>query len=211
LAEATPPRVAERAEASRLWHDLHVCAELSPSLDVIVDEPRRKLTVLLATPETVVTESRYPAGQPGADPHIHRLHADIFHVLEGAIMFLLGADHTEHRIDAGTTVIAPPGMVHGFNMAPDTDTAYLNVHAPGMRFDVYLRKRRLVSGSEVDALTAAHDIYDEPPDGGLPAEQAVISSDGLIETWRRWAPPGAETDRAAEGMAVALTLVRDGP
>jgi quercetin dioxygenase-like cupin family protein len=188
----------------RLWHDPQVRADLSPSLEVIIDEPGRRLTVLLATPSAVVTESRYPAGWPGADPHIHRRHADIFHVVEGALVFLLGPAHPEHRIEAGGTVVAPAGIVHGFRVAPETDAVYLNVHAPGMGFDVYLRKRRLVSGSDVDALAAAHDIYDEPADGGLPAERGVISTDGLVQTWRRWAPPGDGTDRASEVMTVAL-------
>jgi quercetin dioxygenase-like cupin family protein len=180
-------------------------------MEVLTDEPPRRLTVLVATADAVVTETRYPAGQPGADPHIHRLHADIFHVMEGALMFLLGPGHAMHRIEAGGTVIAPPGIVHGFDVAPDADTVYHNAHAPGMGFDVYLRNRRLVPAAEVSALAASHDIYDEPPDGGLPAEHGVISSDGMVETWRRWAPPGAETDRAAEVMALAFALVCDAP
>jgi quercetin dioxygenase-like cupin family protein len=184
-----------------------VGSDLSPSREVLIDEPPRYLAVLLATPEAVVTETRYPAGQAGADPHVHRLHADVFHIVEGAIVFLVGPDHTRHRIDAGGTVIARPGMVHGFDVAPDTDTVYLNVHAPGMGFDVYLRTRSSLPDAEFEAFAALHDIYDEPDDGGLPEGEGVISRDGLIETWRRSAPPGAQTGRVAELMAVALALV----
>ncbi len=166
--------------------------------------PGRRLAILISSLEAVVTESRYAAGTPGADPHIHCLHADIFHIVAGALEFLVGPDHAERSLGAGDTVLVPPGLVHGFRVAADADTVYVNAHAPGMGFDVYLRERRSVPEAQLEAFFARHDIYDEPPDGGLPADRVVISPDGLVQTWRQWAPPGSTTDRAAEAMSAGL-------
>jgi quercetin dioxygenase-like cupin family protein len=196
--------------AAPVWHDPGVADGMSPAVHVISDAPGNVLRVLVATPEAVLTESRYHAGRPGADPHVHRRHADIFHIVHGALVFLLGPAHDEHRLTVGDTVIAPPGVVHGFRVAADEDTVYLNVHAPGFGFDVYLEKRRGLTGAALEAMAAAHDVFDEPRDGGLPAGRGVIAPDGLIETWRRWAEPGAETDRVAEVMAMGIALAAAG-
>jgi quercetin dioxygenase-like cupin family protein len=182
-----------------------------PTLEQITDRPGRQLVVLMATPEAVVTESRYAAGQPGADPHVHRRHADIFHVVEGALVFVVGPARAEHRLSRGDTVIAPPGLVHGFRVPASEDSWYLNVHAPGVGFDVYLRERGIVDDrGQLDAMADRHDSYDVPADGGLPVEHAVIAAGGLVATWRAWAPPGQETETAAAAMeaALALTLER---
>ena len=87
-----------------------------PSLEVITDRRDRRLVVLMSTPEAVVTEARYGPGQPGANPHVHRRHADLFHVVEGGLEFLLGPNHAWHRLGPGQTVIAPPGVIHGFQL-----------------------------------------------------------------------------------------------
>jgi len=39
----------------------------------------------------------------------------------------------------------------------------------------------------------------------------VISSAGLVETWRRWAPPGEDTETAAAVMRAALELALSTP
>jgi len=56
-----------------------------------------------------------------------------------------------------------------------------------------------------------HDIYDEPADGGLPEDRAVISTAGLVESWWSWAPPGENTEAAAAVMAAALGLILSRP
>lgn len=183
-----------------------------PSLEVITDRPDRRLVVLMSTPEAVVTQARYGPGQPGASPHVHRRHADLFHVVEGGLEFLLGPNHSRHRLDSGQTVIAPPGVVHGFDLPASEAGWFLNVHAPGVEFDVYLRERGLIEDRALlDAKAARHDIYDEPADGGLPEDRAVISSAGLVETWRSWAPPGEDTETAAAVMRAALELALSTP
>lgn len=65
-----------------------------------------------------------------ASPHTHAEHVDVFHVLDGTLEFRAG-DGTV-RVPAGSTVAAPPLLVHGFrNPSGDEDAAYLNLHAPG--------------------------------------------------------------------------------
>ena len=118
-----------------------------PSLEVITDRPDRRLVVLMSTPEAVVTQARYGPGQPGASPHVHRRHADLFHVVEGGLEFLLGPNHSRHRLGPGQTVIAPPGVVHGFDLPASEAGWFLNVHAPGVEFDVYLRIVKITRAS----------------------------------------------------------------
>jgi quercetin dioxygenase-like cupin family protein len=181
-------------------------------MEVITDRPGRRLRVLLAMPEVVVTESRYAAAQPGARPHVHRRHADIFHVVEGAVVFSIGADDAKQLAEAGQTVIIPPGLVHGFDVAPEHDSLFLNAHAPGVGFDVYLQQRRGVEqGPELDSLAARYDSYDPPADGGLPPESAVLSAAGLVETWRAWAPDGEASEVVGAALARALAWYQPSP
>jgi thiamine-phosphate pyrophosphorylase len=74
----------------------------------------------------------------GATPHVHAEHADVFHVLDGTMEFRAG-DGTV-RLPAGSTMAAPPGLVHGFRI-PEGEASYLNLHLPGGwardRFDTY--------------------------------------------------------------------------
>src|SRR4051794_16973891 len=71
-----------------------------------------RIVLKSALPDLTVTESWFPTARPGASPHLHREHADTFYVLEGELAFLL--DDEEHVVGPGTTVCAPPGVVHGF-------------------------------------------------------------------------------------------------
>ena len=63
-----------------------------------------------------------------ASAHVHAEHADVFHVLSGTMEFRAG-DGTV-RVPAGSTVAAPPLLLHGFRI-PEGDAHYLNLHAPG--------------------------------------------------------------------------------
>jgi mannose-6-phosphate isomerase-like protein (cupin superfamily) len=174
-------------------------------MEVITDQRGRRLAVLLAMPEVVVTESRYAAAQPGAQPHVHRRHADIFHVVGGAVVFSIGPDDAKQLAEAGQTVIIPPGVVHGFDVSPVHDSVFLNAHAPGLGFDVYLKERRGVrAGPERDALAARYDSYDPPADGGRAPESAVLSAAGLIETWTAWAPHGEASEVVGAALARAF-------
>jgi thiamine-phosphate pyrophosphorylase len=63
-----------------------------------------------------------------ATPHVHAEHADVFHVLAGTMEFRAG-DGTV-RVPAGSTLAAPPLLLHGFRV-PEGDAHYLNLHTPG--------------------------------------------------------------------------------
>jgi mannose-6-phosphate isomerase-like protein (cupin superfamily) len=66
----------------------------------------------------------------GVGPHMHRVHADVFYILDGELDLRLGAGTV--RVPLGSCVTAPPGLVHGFRNRGDDDVRYLNVHAPGV-------------------------------------------------------------------------------
>lgn len=70
------------------------------------------------------------AFEPGQE---HRLHAHegmdkVYHVLEGAGVFLL--DDREEAMDAGTMLIAPEGVPHGIRNTGDGRLVVLAVLAP---------------------------------------------------------------------------------
>jgi thiamine-phosphate pyrophosphorylase len=66
----------------------------------------------------------------GVGPHTHRVHADVFYVLDGELDLRLG-DGTV-RVPPGSCVTAPPHLVHGFRNRTDDEVRYLNLHAPGV-------------------------------------------------------------------------------
>jgi len=72
-----------------------------------------------------------------ASPHVHAEHADVFHVLDGTLEFRAG-DGTV-RVPAGSTVAAPPLLVHGFRNPGPERIRVLNIHAPYAGFIGRLR------------------------------------------------------------------------
>jgi thiamine-phosphate pyrophosphorylase len=96
----------------------------------------RALRAALPAGEAVVTDGSASIPQidwlrssgGNATPHAHAEHADVFHVLEGTMEFRAG-DGTV-RLPAGSTIAAPPRLVHGFRI-PEGEASYLNLHVPG--------------------------------------------------------------------------------
>ncbi len=103
------------------------------------------------------------AGLDGASPHVHRNHSDLFFVLAGELTVLVGPEQRETVLPAGSLVVAPPLVVHGFRNGSDAEVRYLNFHAPGGGFADYLR-----------GVSPGFDSEDPPADGGRPAEDALI-------------------------------------
>lgn len=152
LREATDPAQAARA----------LRAPLPPGGAIVCEpgEPRRALL-----PQLEVLEDSLAAGKQGARPHTHRVHTDVFYVLEGELELRLG-DETV-RVPAGSCVTAPPSLVHGFRNPGTTEARYLNLHAPG----VYARGRD--SGERPEQF----DTYDGV-DGGSADVRGTVSGPG---------------------------------
>lgn len=139
----------------------------SPQGETITDTERRNVVLLVDREELSITRSRYAPGERGPDPHVHREHTDSFYVLEGELAFRLGPDGQDLRVPAGTFVAVPPNLVHSFQNAGGTDARFLNFHTPDGGFARYMRDLR-------DGNEASFDSFDPPPDGGLPARDAIV-------------------------------------
>lgn len=138
--------------------------------EVVGDSPDRRVEILCDDEALNATWSRFGPGREGADLHVHRRHTDIFYVLEGELTVRLGLEDRQVTVPAGTLARVPPLVVHGFRNAGDHDMRYLNLHAPGQRFNDYLRAMR-------DGRTFAYDQEPPPADGGRPASEAVVGGE----------------------------------
>jgi quercetin dioxygenase-like cupin family protein len=121
-----------------------------------LENDERVLQIKAARPELCVFEFDAKAGYTGPGPHIHREHVDAFYVLEGELEFALDGETV--RAPAGTFVAATPGVVHTFTNAADAPVRFLNLHAPGMRFDEYLR--RMDAGESGRRFHESFDVYE---------------------------------------------------
>jgi quercetin dioxygenase-like cupin family protein len=139
----------------------------------ITDRPGRLLLVKAEHELIDVTESLYAGGEPGADPHVHRSHADGFYVLDGELALRLGPDGELCRATAGTLVLVPPGVIHSFANESSGEVRYLNLHAPSLGFIQSLRARR-VDGYDPDRF----DSFDPPADGGRPVSDTIVRGPG---------------------------------
>ena len=126
----------------------------------ITDRPDRRATVLVDADELIVSEFAYGAGQRGAELHVHRDHADAFLVVEGEFSFAL----RDGRLPgpAGTLVVLPPDVAHGFDNDSTAAARCYNLHMPSSGFGDYLRGRN-----------PGFDQHDPPPDGGLDPSSAI--------------------------------------
>jgi mannose-6-phosphate isomerase-like protein (cupin superfamily) len=134
--------------------------------EAIVDTAERELRILADHELLNLTWTRHAAGERGAEPHVHLRHTDAFYVLEGEVTFGLGPELEKLEAPAGTLVLVPPGVVHGFDNDGPSETRFLNVHAPSGGFVEYLRGR------------GDFDSQDPPEDGGRPASDAVVRGPG---------------------------------
>ena len=131
--------------------------------DTITDRPEeRRATVLVETDELTISEFDYGPGERGARPHVHREHADAFLVLEGEFTFHLRDG--SRALPAGTLVVFPPGVVHGFDNDSGAHARCFNFHMPSFGFADYMRGRN-----------PDFDQFDPPEDGGLDPSLVVTA------------------------------------
>jgi len=131
--------------------------------DTITDRPEeRRATVLVETAELTISEFDYGPGERGAKPHVHRKHADAFLVFEGEFTFHL-RDGSRAR-PAGTLVVFPPGVVHGFDNDSAGHTRCFNFHMPSYGFADYMRGRN-----------PDFDQHDPPENGGVDPAAVVVA------------------------------------
>lgn len=135
--------------------------------ELIGDSPERRVEILCDHDALNATWSRFGPGRAGADLHVHRLHSDLFYVLEGELTVRL--DSVERVVPAGTLARVPPLVVHGFRNGSDADVRYLNFHAPGRRFADYLRALR-------DGRTFTYDQEPPPADGARPPSEVELTA-----------------------------------
>jgi len=126
----------------------------------ITDRPGRRATLLVDTDELTVSEFFYGPGERGAEPHVHRHHADAFLVVEGEFTF--ASRDGSLTAPAGTLLLFPPGVVHGFDNDSAANARLFNLHAPASGFADHLRGRN-----------PGFDQHDPPADGGVDPTSAV--------------------------------------
>src|SRR3712207_208817 len=74
------------------------------------------LTFLELSPELLVMETTYRAGDSEAPEHFHPNQEERFVALEGAVGVVVGQ---ERRLEAGTELSIPRGRPHRFGALPD--------------------------------------------------------------------------------------------
>jgi quercetin dioxygenase-like cupin family protein len=122
--------------------------------ETITDRPGRRATLLVDADELTVSEFSYGSGERGAEPHVHRHHADAFLVVEGEFTFVFRDGSLTGP--AGSLFLFPPGVVHGFDNDSTANARCFNLHMPASGFADYLR------GQNPD-----FDQHDPPADGGI--------------------------------------------
>ena len=123
--------------------------------------------IKVGRPELVVTEATYAPGDTGPDPHVHHDHVDSFFVLEGQLEWRVGPSLEPHVGTAGTFVSVPRDVLHTFRNPGPGEARFLNLHAPGLGFERYLR------GDFPE-----FDQHYLPEGSGLPPEGVVLLEPG---------------------------------
>lgn len=130
----------------------------------------RRATVLVDADELIVSEFAYGPGERGATRHVHREHADGFLVVEGEFAF----HHRDGTLatPAGTLLLFPPNVVHGFDNDSEATARCFNFHMPSSGFGDYLHGRN-----------PGFDQHDPPTDGGVaPSEIVAVRLSGGVST-----------------------------
>jgi mannose-6-phosphate isomerase-like protein (cupin superfamily) len=141
--------------------------------EAVSDTPTRELRILCEHDWLTVTWTRHATGERGAEPHVHLHHVDVFFVLAGQMTLQVGPELERMTADAGTLVMVPPCVVHGFDNDGPGELRFLNFHAPGCGFADYLRGQ------------GDFDQHPPPDDGGRPLSDAIVTPPGGGERLER--------------------------
>ena len=134
--------------------------------ETITDRPGRRATLLVEADELTVTEFHHGSGERGAERHVHHHHADAFLVAEGEITVAVGDGSLQ--MPAGSLVVLPPDVVHGFDNDGTESARFFNLHMPASGFGDYLRGRK-----------PDFDQHEPPADGGAdPASVVAVRLSG---------------------------------
>jgi mannose-6-phosphate isomerase-like protein (cupin superfamily) len=112
---------------------------LGPDEGEWLEGTTRRHRILCELPALEVLDLRFGPEFEGVDLHTHDDHTDCFYVLEGVAEFAVGGEVLS--AGPGSFVAAPPGTLHGFRNAGDSDLRVINVHAPSAGFAARLRTR----------------------------------------------------------------------
>ena len=74
----------------------------------------------------------------GASPHLHRRLTEIFQVIEGSLVVLLGKRNVS--IGPGDLVRVPPGTVHAFANCGAAPVVFLLIFTPALRREGFFEK-----------------------------------------------------------------------
>lgn len=126
----------------------------------------RAIGLLGASIRFPVTEPGYAVAELTAEPgfaptpHVHRVHHEIFCVVEGSFDFLVGDDTM--RVDAGGVVDVPPGLVHDFYNPGPSPARLLGVVMPGEINGYFERiEEHILAGTfDADAFEQLRGDYD---------------------------------------------------
>ena len=136
---------------------------------MILRREQREISILAASEEVTITHARCLAGEQVAGPHVHHDHTDAFYVLEGELTFEIGREAKTITVSSGGFVAAPPEVAHSLRNDSDRPVRWLTIHARDGGFAAFMRGIR-------DGVEVEWDISAVPPDGGLPASDAIVRS-----------------------------------
>ena len=77
--------------------------------------------------------------------HLHRKHAETFHILEGQVEFRIGSE--THLAEAGTTIHVPPGTPHGARVVNGKPARMLMLYAPA-GFEEFLQEMKKLTNAQ---------------------------------------------------------------
>jgi len=135
--------------------------------EAILRRENHEISILVATDEVTITHAWCSAGEQVAGRHVHRKHTDAFYVLDGELTFEIGREARTITVSSGGFVAAPPELAHSLRNDGNRPARWLTIHAPDGGFAAFMRGLR-------DGVEVEWDISAVPPDGGLPAREAIV-------------------------------------